>query len=271
MKKAKIVVGILSLIMSFTLIGCGDDKPKNMEGLIQNEDGSYTVVEETPELEFDENADDESIPKVKFNDLKIDFTLKEENKVKTNFEYDHMGMYEEENFEPSKKVIQYSLKYKSFKDTIYLGYYEGVNEDGTNGKMYFIENNSNGIYEYYYDMYGGILNNNWKDALFLVDLDKKDDKVEICIKHDINGTLLDMFNYGKNGDYGYITNFRYSGNEEDIYLRENRMFLGEYSYTTDIHGNSVLYLYYEMYTNEKSHYNGDFIEVCNEKVFEDYE
>ena len=110
MKKTKIVVGLLSLIMAFTLIGCGDNNTKNMEGLIQNEDGSYTVVEEEPKFEFDENADDESIPKVKFNDLKVEFTLKEENKVETNFEYDPNGFYEEENFEPTKKVTEIILQ-----------------------------------------------------------------------------------------------------------------------------------------------------------------
>lgn len=265
MKKTKIIVGVLAIIMAFALIGCGDKKSKNTEDLIKNEDDSYTLGTERPE--FDENADDESIPKVKLNDLKVDFSLKEENKVETNFEYDHRGLYEYENFEPSKKVTQYSLKYKSLKDTIYLGYYEGINEDGTNGKVYFIENNSYGIYEYYYDMYGGILNNNWKDALFLVDLDKKDDMVEICIEHNMyDEPSIYVISYGKN-KYRYRGNCSYSGNEEDIYLRGNRMFFGEKSYTTDRDENSVLFYYVEIYNNEKSIYNDQLIEVYNENAY----
>ncbi|MBR4110284.1 MAG: hypothetical protein IKK43_01165 [Clostridia bacterium] len=168
MKKTKIVVGVLSLIMAFTLIGCG------------NNDKNQTDVENNNEIIISGENNDENLEQsetgVKIaEELKIPFELKEENIVEENFEYEY------HYFNKSKKIIEYSLEHEMLNGPIYFGRSEGIYEErGDKHTVYFIEYN-NEIVATYEDEDKEPNAFNWKEAILLMDLNENDDYIEMNV------------------------------------------------------------------------------------------
>lgn len=166
MKKTKIIVGVLSLIMAFTLIGCGNNN-KNKTGIENNNEIIISGENNNENLEQSET-------KIKtLEELKIPFELKEENIVEENFEYDYDGY-----FNTSTKTIEYSLDHEKLKGPIYFGRLDGVDKTfGNELRAYFIEYDDQIVATYGQGFYL----NDWKDAISVLDFNDRDYYIELEI------------------------------------------------------------------------------------------
>lgn len=238
MKKTKIVVGVLSLIMAFNLVGCGNDS----ENKIGIENNNEIIISGENN---DENLEQSETGVKTAEELKIPFELKEENIVEENFEYDY-DVY----FNISTKMIEYSLEHEKLNGPIYFGYLEGFQTDH---KAYFIEYNNQIVatYDgYLYDMvnFKDIMAT-WKDAVSVLDFNEKDEFIEIEISMmEMDWMVYDFYRISKDE---FINMGSFRGGLMGIDLENNRIYTGS-SYLRFIE-EKVLTNYYEIVDNKLVH------------------